>query len=66
MPEDWITTVAAAELSGYHVNHIRRLIRLQEIEARKFGPVWQISRRSLSRYLEKAKESGDGRWGAKP
>jgi excisionase family DNA binding protein len=65
MPEDWITTVAAAELSGYHVNHIRRLIRRQEIEARKFGPVWQISRRSLSRYMEKAKESGDKRWGPK-
>lgn len=66
MATDWITTVEAAEISGYHINHVRRLIRQQEIEARKFGPVWQISRRSLNRYVEKAKESGDKRWGAKP
>jgi excisionase family DNA binding protein len=65
MAEDWITTVEAAALSGYHVNHIRRLIRLRQIDARKFGPVWQISRHSLERYIEKGEQADDKRWGPK-
>ncbi|MCB8940396.1 MAG: helix-turn-helix domain-containing protein [Ardenticatenaceae bacterium] len=66
MEEEWITTAEAAELSGYHVNHIRRLIRLEEIEARKFGPIWQVSNASFRLYLENARQSDDKRWGPKP
>lgn len=66
MDEEWITTVEAAELSGYHVNHIRRLIRLKDIEARKFGPIWQVNKASFMLYLETARQSDDKRWGPKP
>jgi excisionase family DNA binding protein len=65
MSPDWITTAEAVELSGYHVNHIRRLIRRGHIDAQKFGPVWQISRSSLIRYIRKAESSKDKRWGPK-
>lgn len=65
MADHWITTTAAAEMSGYHVNHIRRLIRAGDIEARKFGPIWQINRQSFERFLEKANQSTDKRWGPK-
>ena len=61
----WITTTEAAEISGYHPEHIRRLIRQQKIAARKFGIVWQVNRNSIIRYLKKAKASSDGRWGPK-
>jgi excisionase family DNA binding protein len=65
MAEDWITTAEAAELSRYHVNYIRQLVRAGKIEAQKFGPVLQISKKSLLSYLEKARKSDDKRWGPK-
>ncbi len=65
MIDDWITTKEAAELSGYHPDHLRRLIRAEEITARKFGIVWQVSRQSLLTYLEAANQSSDKRWGPK-
>jgi excisionase family DNA binding protein len=66
MADDWITTADAAEMSGYHVNHIRRLIRAGDIEARKFGTIWQVNRLSFESFLEKANQSSDKRWGPKP
>jgi excisionase family DNA binding protein len=62
---DWITTKQAAELSGYHPEHLRELIRDEKIKAQKFGIVWQIERRSLLAYVNAAKTSGDNRRGAK-
>ena len=65
MLEEWLTTEQAAELSGYHPNHIRRLVRSGEVEARKWGQAWQISRQSLLVYLEAANQSDDQRRGPK-
>jgi excisionase family DNA binding protein len=66
MSEEWLTTEEAAGLSGYHVNHIRRLLRSGEIAGRKWGQAWQVSKASLLSYLEAAKKLGDKRWGPKP
>ena len=52
MPEDWITTTEAAEISGYHPEHVRRLIRQGRIVGKKFGFVWQVSSASLLEYLQ--------------
>lgn len=65
MPEEWLTTQEASEWSGYHPDHVRRLIRAREIKARKFGPVWQVNRQSLNAYLDVAGKSGDKRRGPK-
>lgn len=65
MPEEWITVSEAAELSGYHPEHIRRLIREGKIGARKFGPLWQVSWLSLMEYRIIAENSGDKRRGPK-
>ena len=65
MTEDWITTKEAVALSGYHPDHLRRLIRSNEIVARKFGIVWQVSHQSLLDYLRSAQDSGDKRRGPK-
>lgn len=65
MSEDWLTTTEAAELSGYHENYIRRIVRAGKVKAQKFGPTWQISHESILEYIEAASKSSDKRWGAK-
>ena len=62
----WISVSDAADLSGYHPEHIRRLIREGKIDARKFGPLWQVSYSSLMDYQELAENSDDRRRGPKP
>ncbi len=64
--DDWITTQEAAALSGYHPDHLRRLIRAGDIEGRKVSIVWLIKRRSLLDYMAQAEQSGDKRRGPKP
>lgn len=64
--DDWITVQEAAELSGYHSNHVRRLIRDGAIKGRKWANlVWQVSKQSVLAYLDKQAEQGERR-GAKP
>lgn len=65
MSETWLTTQEAADFSGYHVNYIRQIIRAKKIKARKFGPVWQVSKESLQTYLQTAEKSDDKRLGPK-
>ncbi len=62
---DWITTKEAAELSGYHSEYIRQLIKSRKLRAQKFGEVWQIDRRSLLVYLKAVEKMGAKR-GPKP
>jgi excisionase family DNA binding protein len=64
--EEWITTKEAADLSGYHPDHLRRLIRAGDIRARKVSIIWLIDQRSLSDYMARAEQSGDKRRGPKP
>ena len=39
MADDWITTRQAVELSGYHPDHLRRLIRRFGVMARVDGRI---------------------------
>lgn len=64
MPE-WITVPEAAELTGYHANHLRRLIRAGDIHAEKRGGHWWVDRKSVEDYLAKVKKAGDARYGPK-
>jgi excisionase family DNA binding protein len=36
-PTEWITTAEAAELTGYHVKYLRRLVREGKIAGAKRG-----------------------------
>ena len=65
MVEDWLTTAEAVALSGYNLGHLRRLLREGKIEGRKFGTIWQVSRKSLLIYTQKALKSADKRRGSK-
>ena len=55
---DYITADEAAEISGYDVQHVRRLMRAQKIKGRKAGLVWLIERESLHAYLAKVEALG--------
>ena len=65
MASDWITTREAAEVSGYHTEHLRELLRERRIQGQKWGREWQVSRKSLSAYLRTIKATGEKR-GRKP
>ena len=41
---DWITTTEAAQLSGYHTEYVRELIRNHAIDAEKKGNDWCVYR----------------------
>jgi excisionase family DNA binding protein len=58
MTEEWLTVQEAAELSGYHPNYIRQIIRAGRVRARKFATVWQVSRSDLRVYLRKTENLG--------
>ncbi len=59
---EWISISDAADLSGYHPEYIRRLIRNGEITAKKFSIVWQVNKRSLIDYLKEATSKEDKRY----
>jgi excisionase family DNA binding protein len=63
--DEWLTTEQAAELSGYHVNHLRRLIRANAIYAKKLSFLWLVHRQSLLDYIAQAEQSDDKRRGPK-
>ena len=65
MATEWITTVEAVRLTGYHLEHIRRLIRTGEVKGQKWGHQWQVSRKSLLAYARKVADLGERR-GPKP
>ncbi len=62
---DWITTKEASELTGYHRNHILRLLETGQVKAQKWGIQWQVSRVSLLAYIRKSAKLGAKR-GPKP
>lgn len=49
-PTEWITTKAAAELTGYDPAHIRWLIRHGRITGKKFGRDWMVNAQELTEY----------------
>lgn len=77
MADDWISIQDAAEASGYHPEHIRRLIRKSErdredsgkpsldFKYRKFADVWQVDRISLAEHVKRIKGTKDRRRGPK-
>ena len=58
MAEDWITTAEAAELSGYHIDHLRDLLANGRIKGRKWGREWMVSRDGLMAYIRKVEKLG--------
>ncbi len=62
---DWLTVNEAAKLSGYNPEYLRRLMRDQKIEYRKFSFIYLVNRESLLEYLKKAGSTQDKRYSPK-
>jgi excisionase family DNA binding protein len=60
-----ITVKDAAECSGYSLQYIRRLLRLEKLAGLKLGQIWLIQMDSFEAYLANAKSSNDHRFGPK-
>jgi hypothetical protein len=65
MEDEWITTRDAEAMTGYHPEHLRRLVREGKVTGQKFGILWQVSKKSLLKYLNEASNMDDKRWGPK-
>ena len=61
----WMTTQEAAALSGYDIQHIRRLARGDKIGAVKRGRDWWIDYDEFMAYLESVGANDDKRSGPK-
>ena len=57
-PTEWITTAEAAELTGYHAVHVRRLVKGGQIKGKKFGRDWLIDKSSVLAYAEEMNKLG--------
>ena len=61
--DDCVTSEAAAQLTGYKIQHIRRLALAGKLEAVHVGWVWLIKVSSLERCLDVIVTAGDGCFG---
>lgn len=57
-PIEWITTQEAADLTGYNLEYIRRMIRGGVIAAEKKGRDWWVDRASIEAYAEEMERLG--------
>jgi excisionase family DNA binding protein len=58
-----ISVRAAAEVSGYSLQYLRRLLRCGRLVGLKIGQVWLIDKTDFEVYQAKAKQSADLRFG---
>lgn len=58
MPSDWISITEAAELTGYHPEYLRQLVRDGKIQVSRKGPMFWVDRQSLLVYLRQSEKAG--------
>lgn len=58
-----LTAEAAADLTGYNIQYIRRLCYEGRLEATHVGRSWMIKLSSLEAYLDEATADPDNRFG---
>jgi excisionase family DNA binding protein len=62
----WITTQEAAKLTGYHPEHVRRLIKAGKVKGRKWARDWLVDRPSLQAYVRRVGALGRKRGPKRP
>ena len=60
-----VTVQAAAEVTGYNIQYLRRLLRSGMLEGIKIGQIWLIEMQSLEMYLKHIDITSDRRCGQK-
>jgi len=63
--DDWITTEEACKISNYHPVYLRQLLRLNQIQGKKWGRDWMVNLSSLQDYI-KVMDARGLRRGPKP
>ena len=60
MPDlaDYMSTEEAARKLGFHIDHVRRLLREGDLEGVKVGITWLVSRKSVDAYLKETEGLG--------
>ena len=58
-----VTVQASAELTGYNIQYLRRVLRSGALEGIKIGQMWLIDMESLEAYLENVESTSDRRCG---
>ena len=60
---EWISVKEAAELSGYDIQHLQRLLRQRKVSAeKKGGREWWIDKGSLQTYVKAMKSLGSEKY----
>lgn len=52
----FITTQEAAKKLGYHINHVRRMIKRGDLDTKRVGHMLFVSNLSVESYQEKTKD----------
>ena len=60
---NYITVNAAAELTGYNPQYLRRLLHFGKLNAVKVGQVWLIELVALTAYVQGVQSAQDRRFG---
>jgi len=58
-----ISVKVAADVSGYSLQYLRRLLRAGKIGGLKIGQIWLIEKDAFEEYLERALQATDRRFG---
>ncbi len=58
-----VTVQAAADVTGYNIQYLRRLLRSSKLEGIKIGQLWLIEMYSLEKYLQHVENASDRRCG---
>jgi excisionase family DNA binding protein len=58
-----ITVQAAAEVSGYNIQYLRRILRSGTLKGCKIGQMWLIEADALEAYLKRVENTLDRRCG---
>lgn len=53
-----ITTVQAAQLTGYHRDYIRRLVSSGKVKGERLGRDWLVDQQSLMTHLKAMEKAG--------
>ena len=61
--EKYISVQAAADVTGYNIQYLRRLLRSGTLEGIKIGQIWLIEMESLESYLNRLENTSDRRCG---
>ena len=60
-----ITVQAAADVTGYNIQYLRRMLRSGALKGIKIGHMWLIDMEFLGKHLEHVEQTSDRRCGPK-